>query len=91
MIGEVELIFKRERKETYIAETEVFIFKYDRKVFMNILKQYPEIEEEMKSQIIEREKIKNNQDNIKHMVQEKGLKELINKYFQQIKEAEERH
>lgn len=33
MFGEADLIFKRERKDTYIAEIECYILKYDRKIF----------------------------------------------------------
>ena len=38
LFGESDIIFKRERKDKYIAETEVYIFKYERKIFENMLK-----------------------------------------------------
>lgn len=69
LFGEGDIIFKRERKDKYIAESEVYIFKYERKIFEIMLKQYPDIEEEVRSLAIEREKVRNNQDAIKTMVQ----------------------
>eukprot|EP00347_Sterkiella_histriomuscorum_P004458 403360386 len=88
LFGEGDIIFKRERKDTYIAESEVYIFKYERKIFEIMLKQYPEIEEEVRTLAMEREKIRNNQDAIKTMIQEDSVKDVIMKYFEQIKEAE---
>ncbi len=69
MFGETDLVFKRERKDQYVADTEVYIFKYERKVFEIIMKQYSDIESEVTNLALEREKVRNNQDAIKTMIQ----------------------
>jgi CRP-like cAMP-binding protein len=38
IFGEIDLILKRERRDTYIADTEVYLFKYERKIFEIIMK-----------------------------------------------------
>ncbi len=44
------------------------MFKYERKVFENIMKQFPEIADEVTNLAMNREKMRSNQDNIKSMI-----------------------
>ena len=68
MFGEEDLILRRERRDTFRAETEVYIFKYDRKVIENMMKQHPEVGEEIRTLASNRDKMRNNQDSIKSMI-----------------------
>lgn len=38
VFGEQDLVFKRERRDSYIAETEVYVFKFEKKVFDVMMK-----------------------------------------------------
>lgn len=40
MLGETDLIFKRERAETYIAGTDVYILKFDIEIFNHLMNQF---------------------------------------------------
>lgn len=85
MFGEGDIIFKRDRKDQYIADTEVYMFKYERKIFEHMMRQYKEMGKEVRELALEREKVRNNQDAIKTMVQEESVKDIIMMYFDQIK------
>ncbi|CDW73868.1 UNKNOWN [Stylonychia lemnae] len=89
LFGESDMIFKRDRKDSYIAETEVYVFKFERKIVEIMMKQYPEIAEEVRNLAWEREKVRNNQDSIQTMIKNQdSVKDIIMRYFQQISQAE---
>ena len=60
MFGEGDIIFKRERKDTYLAETECYILKYNRKTFIKIMDDYPDIKIEVTEIAEDRDKIRIN-------------------------------
>lgn len=47
MFGEDDIIFKRERRDTIIADVDCYLLTYSRKVFQKILSEYPEIKIEV--------------------------------------------
>lgn len=60
MIGEIEILSGVERKETYVALTEVYMMQYEKKVFQKILSEFPQIIREMHTNAKDRNKIHSN-------------------------------
>jgi hypothetical protein len=55
IIGETDLIFKRDRVESYEAVNNVYVLKYDAGDFIAIMNQFPDIREEIEHVANERE------------------------------------
>ena len=47
MLGETDIVFKRHRKDSFVADTECYILKYDKSIFEKILDEFPDIKEEV--------------------------------------------
>lgn len=88
MFGEADIVFNRERRDTYIAEVETYLMKFDRKTFMKIMHDFPEIKAEIHDIAKNRDKIRENSDNIKDMASKDSIKDAIKLHFQNIKEKE---
>lgn len=58
LLGETDFVYKRERAESYVAITDVFVLKYEISVFENILEQFPEIKAEIDLMARKREKMR---------------------------------
>ncbi|CDW78950.1 UNKNOWN [Stylonychia lemnae] len=58
MIGETDYIYKRERVDSFIAGTDVYILKFELEVFKIILDQFPDIKSEIESIAKKREKLR---------------------------------
>ena len=47
MIGQDDVILKRDRSFTYVAESEVFTLRLEKEHFDKMIKEFPEIREEI--------------------------------------------
>lgn len=68
MFGEQDIIFRRHRKDTYIAEISCYLFKYDKEDFNSIMDQFQEIYAEVYKIAYEREKMRETSETIKRLV-----------------------
>jgi CRP-like cAMP-binding protein len=77
------------RKDTFIAETDCYILRYDKFTFERILAEYPEIREEIEDIANSREKIRQNVDNMRTLAEDDSAKDQIIGILQQINKATE--
>ena len=47
LIGQDDILFNRDRQNTYIAKTELFTLKLERDIFEKMMKEFPEIKTEL--------------------------------------------
>ena len=67
MFGETDIVYKRDRKDTFIAETDCYILKFEKQTFEKILSEFPDIREEVEDIAASREKIRQNVDNMRNL------------------------
>ncbi len=58
IFGEVDIIFKRERLDSYLAISDVYLLKYEIQVFQQILQDFPNIRDEVTLIATQREKMR---------------------------------
>ena len=47
LIGQDDILFNRDRQNTFIAKTELFTLKLERDIFEKMMKEFPEIKTEL--------------------------------------------
>lgn len=58
IFGELDIIFKRERVDSYLASTDVYLLKYDIDVFQLIMEEFADMKDEVTLVATEREKMR---------------------------------
>eukprot|EP00347_Sterkiella_histriomuscorum_P012789 403367218 len=56
IFGEVEILLKKNRIESYVAKSDCYLLKLDRSIFEQILEEFPKIREEIQIMVVQREK-----------------------------------